>query len=306
MGDAETCGTRYLSSKKTVDDRALNHGVVERLRDEVGTFGGHRLRVLEIGAGIGTMVARLVDWQVLRRAEYRLVDVDPKLLQEARSWLRSWAKQRGFAASSGAEALEVKGPDLDLSVVFQVAELGNLLDQPPGGARADVIIANAFLDLVDVPSVLPPLFDLVVPGGIYFFTINFDGETIFMPEHPHDEAFMRAYHRSMDERVRFGRPAGESKAGRRLFGHLQAAGANILAAGPSDWVVHAGPSGYEADEAFFLHTILDTVAEALAQRPEIEPGALAEWIALRRKQVERAELVYLAHQLDFLGRCPPR
>jgi hypothetical protein len=108
----------------------------------------------------------------------------------------------------------------------------------------------------------------------------------------------------MDERVRFGRPAGESRAGRHLFGHLRAAGASILSAGASDWVVHPVETGYAADEAFFLHSILDTIAGALAERPEIPPDTLADWIALRRQQIDRAELVFLAHQLDFCGRRP--
>jgi hypothetical protein len=310
MADSDTCGTRYLSSKKTVDDRALNQGVMARLRSEVAALGEQPLRVLEIGAGVGTMVARLADWQVVRRAQYRLVDVDPLLLREARSWLSSWAQGRGLAVAADGDRLRIEGAGIALSVAFQAVELGTLLADRPAGPAADLVIANAFLDLVEVPVILPPLFGLVVPGGLGFFTINFDGETIFLPEHPADDQLMQAYHRSMDERVRFGRPAGESKAGRRLFGHLRAAGASILAAGSSDWVVTATgtgtgtANGYEADEAFFLQSILDTVAGALAARPEIAPGPLAEWVALRRQQVDRGELTYLAHQLDFLVRCP--
>jgi SAM-dependent methyltransferase len=303
--DTQTCGPRYLSAKQTVDDRALNRGVMERLRQEIQTTD-RPLRVVEIGAGIGTMAARLCDWQVLRRADYRLVDVDPDLLAAGRVWLRTWGEGRGHAVVTDGDALRIHGPDVDLRLSFQTAELGALLARP-SGEPADLLVANAFLDLVEVPVVLPGLFDLIVPGGLYLFTINFDGETVFQPEHPDDPMLMHAYHRCMDQRVRFGRPAGESKAGRHLFGHLRAAGASILAAGASDWVVHPGQpddAGYPADEAFFLHTILDTIAQALAERPEIRPDTLAAWIGLRRQQIQRAELVFLAHQLDFCGRRP--
>ena len=121
------------------------------------------------------------------------------------------------------------------------AELGQYLEAGHG-APADVLIANAVLDLVDVPAVLPGLLRLLVPGGVYWFTINYDGETIFEPGHPLDNQVMQAYHRDMDERVRYG-PAGDSRTGRRLFHHLRAAGAPALAAGSSDWVVSAGPDG---------------------------------------------------------------
>jgi hypothetical protein len=117
---------------------------------------------------------------------------------------------------------------------------------------------------------------------------------------------MQAYHRDMDERFRYGRPAGESRTGRRLFHHLRAAGAPALAAGPSDWVVSAGPDGrYPADEAYFLHSILNTIQNALRNRQDrVEPGDLADWLAERGRQLAAGELVYIAHQLDFVGRSP--
>jgi len=193
----------------------------------------------------------------------------------------------------------------DLRVRLVHAELGRYLDAAHE-APADVLIANAVLDLVDVPAALPGLLRLLVPGGIYWFTINYDGESIFEPGHPHDDLIMRAYHRDMDERIRYGRPAGESRTGRRLFHYLRDAGAPALAAGSSDWVVSAGPDGnYPGDEAYFLRSILDTIQNALRYRPDrVEPADLADWLAERGRQLAAGDLVYIAHQLDFVGRSP--
>src|SRR5262249_49351828 len=162
------------------------------------------------------------------------------------------------------------------------------------------------LDLVDVPAVLPGLLRLLVPGGIYWFTINYDGETVFAPGHSLDDQIMHAYHRDMDERIRYGRPAGESRTGRRMFHYLRAAGAPALAAGSSDWVVHAGPErNYPGDEAYFLRCILNTIQIALHNRRDrVEPADLARWLAERGRQLAAGELVYIAHQLDFAGRSP--
>jgi SAM-dependent methyltransferase len=297
---------RYLDAKKTVDDRSLNQHVVARLRDEIASRDVARLRVMEVGAGLGNMVARLVDWRVLGRAEYFLLDVDPQLLEDARGWLLGWAGQRGLRAASEAEGLRIEGDGgIDVKVRFVAAELNAFLAAgAPPVPRADLLIANAVLDLVEVPVLLPRLFQLAVPRGLYWFSVNYDGETIFQPDHPDDELFMRLYNRSMDERVRYGRPAGESRTGRHLFGHLRAAGATIVAAGPSDWVVHPGEHGYVGEERAFIHIILDTIEEALGKYPEADPQRLAAWVGLRRLQTEAAELTYLAHQLDFLGRCP--
>jgi SAM-dependent methyltransferase len=292
---------RYLAAKTSVDDRALNRHVLAEL---------HRLmpagapRVLEVGAGLGTMVARLMDWGMVGTGEYILLDADRPLLDDSRRWLRDWAAARGLRSDLLPDGLQVG----DLRVRLEHAELGRYLETAHGAQRApaDVLIANAVLDLVDVPAILPGLLRLLVPGGVYWFTINYDGESIFAPGHPHDDQVLQAYHRDMDERVRYGRPAGDSRTGRRLFHDLRAAGAPALAAGSSDWVVSAGPDGnYPDDEAYFLRSILSTIQDALRSRPDrVEPADLADWLAMRGRQLAAGELVYIAHQLDFVGRSP--
>ena len=289
---------RYLAAKTTVDDRALNRHVLAEL---CKLMPAGAPRVLEIGAGLGTMVARLIDWGAVGAGEYILLDADRQLLDRSRRWLSDWAAARGLRSHLLADGLRVG----DLRVRLVHAELGSYL-AAADEAQADVLIANAVLDLVDVPAVLPGLLRLLNPGGIYWFTINYDGESIFAPGHLHDDQIMHAYHRDMDERVRYGRPAGESRTGRRLFLHLRAAAAPALAAGSSDWVVHAGPDGnYPGDEAYFLRSILNTIQNALRNRRDwVEPADLAGWLAERRRQLAAGELVYIAHQLDFVGRSP--
>jgi hypothetical protein len=289
---------RYLAAKATVDDRALNRRVLAEL---CRLMPAGAPQVLEVGAGLGTMVARLLDWGAVGAGEYILLDADRQLLACSRRWLLDWAAARGLRSDLLPDGLRVD----DLRVRLVHAELGSYLEAGHG-ALADVLIANAVLDLVDVPTILPGLLRLLVPGGAYWFTINYDGESIFEPGHPHDELIMQAYHRDMDERFRYGRPAGESRTGRRLFHYLRAAGAPALAAGSSDWVVSAGPDGnYPGDEAYFLRSILNTIQNALANRwDRVEPAVLADWLAERGWQLAAGELVYIAHQLDFMGRSP--
>src|ERR1700761_134023 len=288
----------YLAAKTTVDDRALNRPVLAELRR---LMPAGPPRVLEVGAGLGTMVARLIDWGVVGAGEYILLDTDRQLLDQSRQWLRGWAAGRGLRSDLRPDGLQLG----ELRVRLVEAELGHYLETSHGDL-ADVLIANAVLDLVDVPAILPALLRLLIPGGVYWFTINYDGETVFAPGHPHDDQVMRAYHRDMDERVRYGRPAGESRTGRHLFHQLRAAGAPALAAGSSDWVVSAGPDGtYPGDEADFLRSILSTIQEALRSRPDrAEPADLGDWLAVRGRQLAAGELVYIAHQLDFVGRSP--
>lgn len=293
----------YLVSKISVDDRALNAAVLKTLQRELAPSDGVTVRVLELGAGIGTMPARLVDWQLLTRAHYTLLDADAALLHAARTWLVEWARMRGYDADASADGLHVRhagGLDLQLRFIEHDLSDSGFFD----GARhsLDLLVANAVLDLVHVPTVLPGLLELLDRNGLYWFSINFDGESIFIPEHPDDARLLSVYHASMDHRVRGGAQAGDSKTGRHLFTHLRAAGATILQSGSSDWVVFANQGKYPGEEAEFLRCIVQTIHDELMQHADVPRTTLEAWTKLRSQQIEAGELVYLAHQLDFVGR----
>ena len=281
---------RYLRSKRTVDDRALNRGVMETV---LASLPADRpVRIAELGGGVGTMADRLIETGRIPNADYLIVDTDSEFLDEARTLAPQW--QQGLTRN-----VTTAIPGVSFDVSTQHTPLEDWLQQD--GGAFDLIIAHAVLDLVDVQDILPRLFQRLAGGGVFWPTINFDGETIFVPKDPRDGALIDAYHRSMDERVRDGQPAGSSTAGRELFEHIRAAGGEIVRAGSSDWVVFGGASGYEADEAYFVHHIIHTVEQELRTHPAL--GTLAEaWGELRHAQVESGELVYIAHQLDFAVR----
>jgi hypothetical protein len=292
---------RYLSAKKTVDDRALYRGACDEVAKRLGSAHPRPWRILEVGGGIGTMVGRLIDWQLLGRAEYRIVDESAELLAHARRWLADWAFRRGASCEGNAEGVVLQSPGVDVRVRFEHSELQSFLERDDASTKADLLIANAFLDLVDLPSTLPALLAKVSADGMYWLTINYDGETIFLPEHRLDADLLRVYHHSMDERRRGGRPAGDSKTGRHLLQQLHRLGATPTAVGASDWVVHPVGNTYRADEAYFLRHIVNTVDVELQRHSQIAPADRAEWSRLRHAQVDRGELVYIAHQLDFAG-----
>jgi hypothetical protein len=99
-------------------------------------------------------------------------------------------------------------------------------------------------------------------------------------------------------------PSGDCRAGRHLFNHLPAAGAEILAAGSSDWVVFPVENGYESDEAYFLQHILHFFESTLTDHADLDQEEFEKWLSVRRKQIERGQLTYIAHQIDFLGKAP--
>jgi hypothetical protein len=163
---------------------------------------------------------------------------------------------------------------------------------------ADLLIAHAFLDLLPMPESLPRLFALT--KKLAWLTVNFDGLTLLEPviDPEVDSKIERLYHETMDTRP----SGGDSLSGRHLFGHLGQAGAVIVSAGASDWVVYPLDGQYPADEAYFLQFILHFFEESLRDHPELDAIVFADWLEKRRAQVDDGELVYIAHQMDFLAR----
>jgi hypothetical protein len=285
---------RYLLSKQTVDDRALNRGVLEALKANL-PLGP--IRIIEIGAGMGNMVARLLAWDMIAKADYIHVDAMEENINYAFMWIPKWAVGAGLKTERIAERqLRLFDEGRDVNIHLERADVFDFIIN--NKVPADLLIAHAFLDLLRMPESMPKLLSLT--KDLAWLTVNFDGVTSLEPtvDSQLDDQIERLYHETMDNRA----TGGDSRAGRHLFTHLQTAGAQILSAGSSDWVVHAVDGKYPADEAYFLEFILHFFEESLSGHPELDSTAFANWLTIRRRQIQTGELVYIAHQMDFLAK----
>ena len=282
----------YLLSKQSVDDRALNKDVLNALK---ANLPQQPIRIIEVGAGIGTMLRRLIRWNVVQRAEYVMVDELAENIEYASAWIPEFATEAGLSVERIEQnQVRVFDKTREVRIRLERADVFDFIRR--NKAPADLLIAHAFLDLLPMPKSLPKLLSLT--KGLAWLTVNFDGVTSLEPvlDAALDENIERLYHQTMDTRSL----GGDSQSGRHLFGYLRGAGENILAAGASDWVVHAVGGEYLEDEKYFLHFILHFFEESLTGHPELEADAFADWLKARRAQVESGELVYIAHQMDFL------
>ena len=292
---------RYLRAKRTVDDRSLDRRLHERLRTGLADRAAGRdgpLRVLEVGAGIGTMIDRLLAWDSLPpgKTEYAAVDVDPENIDRLPERLVAAADDRSVTATRTDDGVELVGAEQTVSVTAHASKATAFVTD--ADREWDLLIGMAFLDIVD-RDLLPTLLSGLAPGGYWYFPITFDGGTRFGPDHPADDAVERAYHRHMDTK-----PGGDSRAGQHALERLRATdGVTVTGVAGSDWTVYPREGDYPADEAYFLRYVLGTVEAAL---DELDDGpdwdTVSEWLQTRRQQVAEAELVYLTHQLDLLGR----
>lgn len=280
--------TRYLDAKRTVDERGFDRRVRERLLDELPPSPS----VVEFGAGVGVTVPRLLEWEITA-GSYRGIERDGDLVTYARSSRADAIESSGYAVERSDRGFTAATADSaqTLDVAF---EQGDALSVD--AAEADLVIAQAFADLVPLDDLVAALERTTRPGGFAYLPITFDGQTLFQPDHPADEAVERAYHAAID--AEDGR---DVRAGRHLLDRLRAADGRLVAAGPSDWIVRPRDGAYPADEAHFLSCILDFVADALAG--SAVEGA-DDWLATRREQLAAGELTYVAHQYDLLYETP--
>ena len=284
----------YLLSKKTVDDRSINPHVFKKMES---CFTGKRLRIIEVGSGIGTMLIRLLSWGFIKNGEYVLVDEMFENIEFARQYIADWAGQNNFKLEwVNKNQVHLFSDVVDLVVTLEQSDVFEFISK--NQRLADLIIAHAFLDLLPMPTSLTKLFSLLKPGGLAWLTVNFDGVTTFEPsiDVELDQKIEFYYHKSMDMR----QTGGDSKSGRHLFGYFVEMKVEILSAGASDWVVHSMQGKYMEDEGYFLKFILYFFELSLNNHPNLDQTDFGNWLEKRRKQVDSGELVYIAHQMDFL------
>ena len=156
----------YLLSKQSVDDRALNRTVLDSLKVNLPAAP---LRIIEVGAGIGTMIMRLLRWDVLTKADYVLVDELAENIESAKEWIPLWAVEAGLSVErTEQDSLRVFDSVRDVQIHFQCADVFDFIKK--NSEPADLLIAHAFLDLLPMPESMPSL--LALTKHLAWLTVN--------------------------------------------------------------------------------------------------------------------------------------
>lgn len=219
---------RYLRSKVTVDDRALNETVLQSLESHVSqamkASRSQTLRIVEVGAGVGAMFTRLYTrrslFQSCESVEYTILDIKEDVLNAAAEDLMSLLQSEtslpaiklddnttcsgtirdanvndnvsihtaGIESDSHTSMTSMSVKGVKVNIVLCDA-LRYLKDNR---ARYDLVVAAAVLDLWEVDEAMPILegcLDPKSPVRSFYFPINFDGVTDFFPPSAKDSAF---------------------------------------------------------------------------------------------------------------------
>jgi hypothetical protein len=307
MRDQEFSFTRYLAAKRSIDDRSLNRHVWDSLRNMLAQNpSSEPVRVLELGAGIGTMLHRVVEWQLTPSDMiYTAVDQHTEFLAKLWSDLPGWADQHAIEVEQQAEnsaRLALPGGQT-IHLMTERADINTLPAINTGRDPVNLLMAHAVLDLLNIPQILPGLLSLIKPDGLCYFTLTFDSLTLFEPiiDSVLDSQIETLYHQTMDQRRVDGASSGDSQSGRHLLNLLIESDISVLAAGASDWVVMPVQGQYQADDAYFLRCILRMITDALTDQTALDKTIFADWINRRHQQIDQRKLIYIAHQIDVCG-----
>ncbi len=312
----------YLEAKREVDDSALNSEVRKRLlsgiRDAVTEHSGP-LRVLDLGTGTGAMVRRLLrDLGVVRSSGKDLemcgVDMDAALIETAKALCaEAWA-------ASGLENRRSTGSG-EVQIEFRVMSVERALAEENS---RELISAHALMDLLPLDETCVAVRKSLVPGGLFYATINYNGLTRWYPkaeDAEFEQQLLSYYDRSMRRVREDGREQDGAASGGQLYEACGAAGLDVLALGGSDWCVFPKvdvgsgaadgaeaqrgiPPAYTKGELRLLTWMLGNIYKEGLR--EFTAGQMETWIQDRLACLQQERLAMVVHHLDVLARRRPR
>lgn len=282
MSDPPYTVRRFLDAVRTVDDRALSPRVLDHIAQRLSDID--EPRVIEIGAGIGAMPIRLVTRGILPDGtRYTGIEKDPELAAVARDQLT------GHHATPRTDGIDLHGNDRTISVTIEAGDGYEAIER----STWDLIIVNAVPPDRDTTALVEDLTAQTTPTGACYVPVAYDGVTEFVPEHPHDEAVVAAYHATLTD------DGGWPHLGRTLIDAVQATTARLIAVAGADRIIQPTNEGYPNNEGDVLHHTINAI-EAITPEADIPPDRLDTWVTHRRNHVDQGELTYIAHGLDVL------
>jgi SAM-dependent methyltransferase len=287
----------FLAAKYALDERSLNPSVAGAwLR---GLQEVPFLECLDVGAGTGATVLRMLEWRNSRPWCLTLLECDRDLIEHARMATLQRLTERGHRPVWRGERLESE--DGRFVVRFVAGELESYCPQ----ARFDAIVAHAVMDLVSLDAALARFARWLRPEGYLYAAINYDGATEFGPPYQ-DAAFeselVACYDASMEARKRNGESTGGARCGERLQALLPRYGFDIVCAGRSDW--HIRPTGgrYPDRDEACLTVLIGLIAKEAMAADRFDAGAIARWREDRLRRIETRQLEMRVRNRDVLAR----
>lgn len=305
----------FLETKYDLDKKSMSPELWTVLSNICSARSSHDSpwpsRVLDCGSGTGAMLRHLLD-QNIRVGEYHGIDIHPKLLSQARTYV-----------TAGRFSHLKMVPEFHALSVYNISRASSAPDARCARAfqkQFDLVCALSLAEHVEIDRMLANIRNVLKDGGILFLPINYAGGTIFEPTDDYmlEETIIDNFnYGSISGQVYEGQVGGDAFCGRTLYHSLVRNGFEVLALCPEDWLIvpDAKPPYYATGIRDFLNLIIDEIAKVnvrnvsgmhtLPHRMPTRPltDALVNgWQKMRRDQIGQGQLVFRCHQTGAIAR----
>ena len=306
----------YLDAKFAVDSASLNAALYERFCALLLEHPDPR--ILDLGTGSGAMLRRILKLPLRGEVELSGLDQEVETLDVGWNRLQQALAEGGYevqqllsAAAGKPSRPQLRARKRGISVRIEMIR-GDLLEDRAIRRLGsyDCVTAHAVMDLLPLKPALQVIGSLLAPEGVFYATLNYDGQTVLLPEYEKtgvERWLIQNYNRAMERRRKRGRKTGGAWSGRRLYQALVDLNFRILGVGSSDWNLFPASGCYTGDQQLFLGALLSMIAreglEAAAGSRGIGRRSVLDWHRDRLQDVARGRLCLIVHQLDVLARA---
>jgi len=265
-----TFDASWLDLRHPYDLEARSHEIESRF---IEALPRQSVRILDLASGTGATVRALSD--KLRRSG-----------RVHQHWILS-DFDSGLLAKTEALQNQGEGVTIETRQVNLAEDCASLPFQ-----FVDGVTASAFFDLVSSDFVEELVSGLAAHRLPLLASLNYDGRTAWMPEHPADKAILSCFNRHQRGDKGFGPALGATTAD-YLSSVLKSSGYTV-STDQSDWVIGNG----HRDMQKALISGWAEVAEEMAMDPK-EHGS---WQKERAEQVASAHLSIMVGHVDLCAR----
>lgn len=289
----------WLALREPFDQAARSEGLAKRF---VAALAGSECPILiDLGGGTAANF-RVLAPRIGRAQRWRLIDHDPRLIEQALAAVAVWAGEQGWRTerSRSGEVVVVTPMAGRWTLGAEPFDLSGPLDGL-GFEACDGVVTTAFLDLVSEEWVRRFAAALAASRKPLLATLTVDGRRIWRPEHAVGSVIDAAFRHHQGGDKGFGESLGVGAAQATAVA-LQRYGFSVTLQ-ESDWRIGSGAEQRidSGRHRAMLETLInETVAVALEAAPH-EAGAIARWRADRQLDLEQGRLSLTVGHLDLLA-----
>lgn len=246
------------------------------------------LNLIDIGAGNGAVFTYLAP-KLPPEQNWTLVELNPKLLKNARQRLLLWANGNHYTIEKDeADYLLFTRQERRLSIQLRQVSFLKLEEHFPLEAY-HAVTASAVIDLLS-QEMLEALLRLLHRHQLAFYaTLNYQSME-YLPAGPQDTAMIEAYEQHMRRQQDFGRALGPTcttalhQLAKSIYGHSPVDG-------PSPWAIRP------TDIAMHRHLLSFMETSIAIANPKLDT---AGWVARKQELLESNQLHLTVNHTDLL------